>query len=197
MFGSLEEWTETTFLPLGGSGLFLVAFFSSTFLIVPPDVILILLCLNAVGDPICLWYAVVCTIGSVLGGVFGYYLGITRGRSFMEVFVSRQTISIVESTYERYGSWAVGIAGFTPVPYNIFTVGSGVMKFDLRKFTLMSIFSRGARFLIVAVVIMVWGKTLSDIIDERLLIALTLIIGFVTTIWYFHKERKVQAVDGM
>lgn len=176
----LEDWIEETFMPYGEFGLFFVAFFSSTFLPIPPDIMLVLLCMNAPGDPICIWYAALCTSGSVMGGIFGYYLGHTRGRSLMERFITEDKILRVQCTYNKYGMWAIGIAGFTPVPYNIFTLSSGLLKYDVKKFIFMSIVSRGARFFIVAILIMIWGRAMYDLLKDNvnlMIIATTIILA--------------------
>ena len=188
MFGAIQEWTEDIFMPLGGVGIFLVAFFSSTFLIVPPDIILALMCLHDTGDVICLWYALICTIGSVLGGVFGYYLGYHRGRPFLEKFLPEEKVDQVEEAYARWGMWAIGIAGFTPVPYNVFTVSSGVMKYDLKKFILMSLLSRGTRFFIVAFLIMMWGEVMYEFLFDHFVWIFTAATAVVIVL-FVERER--------
>jgi len=190
MLGPIKGWTEDIFMPLGGLGLFLVAFFSSTFLFVPPDIILALMCLHATGDPICIWYALICTIGSVLGGIFGYYLGYDRGRPILERYVTEDIIHQVEEAYRRFGIWAIGIAGFTPIPYNIFTFSSGILNYDVKKFIFMSALSRGARFLCVAILIMLWGQVMYDILtDSAIWLALGIVI--IAIILSVMRERVI------
>ena len=180
---SIRQWAEDVFMPYGGAGLFVLAFSAASFFPVPPDIILALMCLDVAGSPLCLWYALVCTVGSVLGGIFGYFLGFRGGRPMLEKLASGKKIRRAEAYYARYGAWAVAVAGFTLVPYKIFTITSGMLKMDLKKFVLASCLSRGARFFLEAMLIMIWGQEIYDFTNKHfwwvtLAMALVVVLAF-------------------
>jgi undecaprenyl-diphosphatase len=168
------EWGKDIFLPLGEAGLFIIAFVESSVFPIPPDIVLIPLVLFT--PSLGLYYAAISTIGSVVGGIAGYYIGLKGGRPLARKLFSESKINRVESYFEKYGAWAVLIAAFTPIPYKVFTIASGIVKLDLKRFTVASIIGRGARFFAEAIVIMVWGEQLLQFLLEYFEI-ITLIIG--------------------
>jgi len=149
----------------GGGALFGFAFAESSFFPIPPDALLIALCLTerALGSwPVALYYALMCSLASVLGGVFGYVIGLKGGRPLLERLFAQEKIAAVDRAFERHGVWAVAVAGFTPIPYKIFTISSGAFRLSLWRFSLASALSRSARFFLVAVACMVVGPTVKD-----------------------------------
>lgn len=156
MFSRLWSESVRVLLSYGPLGLLLVGFTEAWFFPVPPDVVLIALALNA--PRLAFWYALAATAASVLGGVFGYFLGSRAGRPILDRFVPAKTVDQMDRLFARYGGWAVAIAGFTPIPYKVFTVGSGVFRIDMVVFVLASILGRGARFFIEAIVIFSFGQ---------------------------------------
>src|SRR3989338_4459954 len=100
VFNSLLVWTQRTFEPLGAWGLFVLAFIESSFFLIPPDILLIALSLAA--PERAFFLALVCTIGSVLGGMFGYGIGYVGERAFLERFVSRKKVEKVHDMFNRY-----------------------------------------------------------------------------------------------
>jgi len=162
MLDTIRDRTEDIFMPLGGFGLFLVAFFSSTFLLVPPDIILALMCINATGDPICIWYATVCTFGSVLGGMFGYYLGYNRGRPFLEKLITENRICQVEEAYTRFGMWAIGFLGSydTLIIFNVpfFSSSSSLRQFIDKMLMIMMI-----PMVPPIVIFFIWKTSITDL----------------------------------
>ncbi|MGH9879618.1 MAG: YqaA family protein, partial [Nitrososphaerales archaeon] len=168
------EWGKDIFLPLGETGLFIIAFVESSVFPIPPDIVLIPLVLFT--PSLGLYYASVSTIGSVLGGIAGYYIGLKGGRPLARKLFSESKIKRVESYFEKYGAWAVLIAAFTPIPYKVFTIASGIVRLDLKRFTIASVIGRGARFFAEAIVIMVWGEQLLQFLLQYFEI-ITLIIG--------------------
>lgn len=158
------EWSKATFMPFGELGLFAVAFMESSFFPIPPDLLLIPLAL--INPAAALWFALVCTIGSVAGALLGHYIGEKGGRPVLKKFVSDHRVEKVEGYFEKYGAWAIGIAALTPIPYKIFTITSGVMKFKLPKLVVASTIGRGARFFAEAAVIMIWGEQIISLISQ-------------------------------
>lgn len=164
LFNGLVEWTNEVFGGLGSFGLFALAFMESSFFPIPPDILLIAFSL---ADPSkALWFASVCTVGSVLGGMFGYLIGYVGEMAILEKLVSKEKIERVHRLFNKYEEIAILIAGFTPVPYKVFTIASGVFYINFKKFVLMSTISRGARFFLEAVLIMFYGAAIAALIDK-------------------------------
>ena len=169
-------------MPMGPWGLFLLAFAESSFFPVPPDVLLIALALMSPEMSFSL--AAICTLGSVLGAAFGYFIGIKGGRPLLERLVSHEKISLVHDYFNKYEAWAIGIAGFTPIPYKIFTISAGVFYINFTRFMLISILSRGGRFFLVGGVIYFFGPTIKVYIDKyfnifSIGIVVLVVLGFV------------------
>jgi len=166
------------FMQMGEVGLFILAFMESSFFPVPPDFILIPMCLSKPQNA--LFFATVATLGSAFGGVFGYAIGRFGGRPALDFFFKRQQekIAQVEKLYNKYGVWAVGAAAFTPIPYKIFTIASGVFKMNLLGFTIVSIIGRGMRFFIVALALMFFGEKIKSNLELIIILVSILIVIF-------------------
>jgi membrane protein YqaA with SNARE-associated domain len=159
------HWAET---PYGAWALFILAFSESSFFPVPPDVLLIAL---AVGKPEkSLKFAWLCAAGSVLGGIVGYFIGwqfmASIGDRIVAFYGLTERVAHIESLYNQYDAWAVGIAGFTPIPYKVFTITAGAFKIDFLVFVLASAVSRSARFFLVGLLIYVFGPRIQAFIDR-------------------------------
>ncbi len=176
------HWAET---PYGAPALFLVAFAESSFLPIPPDVLLIALGLSLPRKAF--RYALICTAGSVLGGILGYLLGwqfweLAKGILFN--YVNPESFETVRNYFIQYEGWAVAIAGFTPIPYKVFTLTAGFLRADFRIFLLASTLSRAARFFLVASLIYKFGPSIRLFIEKyfnilTVLFAVLLIGGFI------------------
>lgn len=169
MFRQLRLWTiHLARSPHSRTALFLVAFIESSVFPIPPDVLLIALVLVRPRQ----WYldAGVCLAGSVLGGMFGYWLGwqvwLLVDDFFFHYVFSRETFEAVRSLYHRYDFWAVFVAGFTPLPYKIFTIAGGVCTIHFPVFVLASVLSRGARFFLVAGLLRIFGERILKFIEK-------------------------------
>jgi membrane protein YqaA with SNARE-associated domain len=170
------HWANT---PYGMPALFLLAFAESSFFPIPPDILLIALSLSIPKKAF--RYALVCTAGSVLGGAFGYLLGwqfweIAKGILFN--YIDPAGFEGVRNYFIKYDAWAVSIAGFTPVPYKVFTIAAGFFRVDFIVFLIASILSRGARFFLVSALIYKFGPSIHAFIDKYFNI-LTLIFMFI------------------
>ncbi|KMY66759.1 hypothetical protein AAU61_15375 [Desulfocarbo indianensis] len=128
----------------GTWALFGFSFAESSFFPIPPDPLL--MAMAAVHPENALWFATVCTAASVLGGMFGYFIGYKGGRPLLHRWFKSEKVQVVENYYHRYDVWAVGIAGLTPIPYKIFTIAGGVFAINFPRFVLASLLSRGLRF---------------------------------------------------
>lgn len=180
MLEGLLQWTvHWAKTPYGVVALFALAFAESSFFPVPPDVLLV--ALAVISPPLALIYAAVCTVGSVLGGMFGYLIGVKGGRPILERLVARTKIEAVHAYFDRYNAWAVGIAGFTPIPYKVFTISAGVFYINFRTFVLASCLGRGGRFFLVGGVIMLFGPQIKELLvnyyDWASVIFIVLLVG--------------------
>ena len=159
------KWADTSY---GSWALFILAFSESSFFPIPPDVLLIAL---AVGKPKKAFkFALICSVGSVLGGLVGYLIG----WQFMEVVGHKviafyglsEKVAYIGSLYNQYDAWAVGIAGFTPIPYKVFTITAGAFRIHFLIFLLASAVSRSARFFLVGGLIFMFGPRIQVFIDK-------------------------------
>lgn len=177
------EWVQT---PYGVWALFLLAVAESSFFPIPPDVFLIVLCIAVPKKAF--RYAAVCSVGSVLGGAIGYGLGLgfmdTIGNRILDWYGLTEKYEVVQNLYRQYDVWAVVAAGFTPLPYKLFTIMGGACKINFTTFILASILSRSARFFLVAALIYRFGAPVKTFIDRyfnllSILFMILLIGGFV------------------
>lgn len=181
------HWAET---PHGTLALFLLAFAESSFFPVPPDVLLIALCIGRPDRS--LRFAAVCSVASVLGGMAGYGIGVFAsdlGQSIVAWF-GESYLAQAEAAFSAYGAWAVGTAGFTPIPYKVFTISAGVFheQVPFGAFVLASVLSRSARFFLVAALIRAFGRPVKAFVDRwfNLLTVVFLVLlvgGFVVAKW--------------
>src|SRR5574344_441953 len=149
------------FQAMGTTGLFLNSFIESFFLVPPPDFLLI--AMDLARPKLAIYYATICTIASALGGVIGYAIGFLGGRPVFHWLFRKggqEKFDMVEKMYTEYGSFAVFFSAFTPIPYKIFTIASGVLNMSFAKFFLASFLGRGLRFFIVSIVLMFFGETI-------------------------------------
>lgn len=179
----LFHWVEgLADSPSASAALFLIAFAESSFFPIPPDVLLIPLCL---GDPDrAFFFAAVCSVGSVLGGLAGYGIGFYGGRPLVRRLFSAERVRAVENLYGRYSAWATGIAGLTPLPYKLFTISGGAFAINLRIFMIASLVSRSLRFFVVAGLIYLFGEPIQAFIDEYFnLLSVAFVVLLVLGFW--------------
>jgi membrane protein YqaA with SNARE-associated domain len=181
------HWAAT---PYGTWALFILAFTESSFFPIPPDVLLIAMCVAR--PEISLRYALVCSLGSIFGGCLGYLIGwqfmASVGIRIVDFYGLTDKVAYIETLYNTYDAWAVGIAGFTPIPYKVFTIAAGMFKINFTVFILASMISRSARFFIVGGLIYRFGPSIQRFIDRYfnlLAVAFTvLLVGSFVLIKY-------------
>ena len=160
------SWAESAY---GTLVLFLVAFAESSFFPVPADPLLMALCLGKVKKS--MYYVFMCTLGSVLGGVFGfiigYFLWYTPGGELTGVanFFFRvipgftpEVFDNVGAQYDAHNFLVIFTAAFTPIPYKVFSITAGVFQINLPTFIIASILGRGGRFIIIGLLIRFFGE---------------------------------------
>ena len=158
-------WAER---PSAGWALFAIAFAESSFFPIPPDVLLIAL---GIGKPKrALRFAAICTAGSVLGGIAGYGIGhLLTGPAtdFLGWLATPTTIATVKSQFEENTFLYVAIAGFTPIPYKVFTIAAGIFDVNFPVFVAASVFSRGARFFLEAIFLKLYGEKAKQFLETK------------------------------
>ncbi len=177
---------KEVFVPFGELGLFIIAFAESSVFPIPPDIVLI--SLGLINPSFSLLYALITTIGSVLGGVGGYYIGLKGGRKVVGRVFSQKRLDKVDKYFKEYGVWAVLIAAFSPIPYKVFTITAGIARLDLKKFIIASIIGRGARFISEGVIIMFFGKELLEFVLANFEI-LSIIISISIVIFIIIRKK--------
>ncbi|MEX0940750.1 MAG: YqaA family protein [Candidatus Babeliales bacterium] len=146
----------------------LLFFIEATIFFIPVDPLLILYCVEHRDRS---WfYALIATLASVIGGIFGYAIGFTLwqtiGNFIVTYIISPVTFAKAVHWFAEYETPAVLIAGFTPVPYKAVTIGAGFCKLPLLPFIVYSLIARGARFFLLALIIRTWGVSIKEYIDR-------------------------------
>jgi len=183
-------WSEHRFAPRYLVGLSFIE--SSFFPFPPPDVMLAPMSLS---QPQKAWFfAFITTIASVAGGLLGYVIGMF----FYEAFSIEQVLKdvnywdkflLARSWFDEWGFWAVFIAGFTPVPYKLFTITAGVISMSLIPFILASLIGRGARFFLVAG-LMKWGGEAMEAKLRKYVDWLGWLMVVLVVIIYFYLKNR-------
>ncbi len=178
------HWAMT---PYGPAALAVLAFAEASFFPIPPDPLLIALCLGAATRS--LRFAAITTVASVVGGVAGYAIGAGGWQLLGDFFfsyvpgVTPDAFDRVQGLYDRYDFWAIFFAGLTPIPYKVFTLTAGIFSINFGIFVLASVLSRGLRFFLVAWLIYRWGPPVSRFID-RYFNLLTIVFGVLLVLGF-------------
>ena len=177
------HWANT---PHSTWALFALAFCESSFFPIPPDVLLIAL---AVAIPAKSFkYAWICTAGSVLGGCFGYFIGYQLfeyvGSPIISFYNITDAFNAVSTQYQNNAFTAIAVAGFTPIPYKVFTISAGVCKVNIFILILASAIGRSARFFLVAWLLYKFGPKIKVYIEKyfnifTIVFVILLISGFI------------------
>lgn len=161
------SWAET---PYGTPALFGIAFLESSFFPIPPDVLQIALSVSRPRRSF--FYALVATVGSVLGGILGWWLGLALWGSLQDFFFdfvpgfTRDNFAVVERHYADNAFLAIFSAAFTPIPFKVFTICSGVFGIALPVLLAASVLGRGGRFLLVGGAIFFFGPKVRDLLER-------------------------------
>ena len=167
LYNWVLHWADT---PYGVPALCVLALAEASFFPIPPDPLLIALCLGA--PALSLRFAATATLSSVIGGVIGYAIGAGAWTLLQDWFfvyvpgVSLESFASVQSLYDRYGFWAIFLAGLTPLPYKVFTISAGVFSINIGIFILASFLSRGLRFFVLAGLLYRYGDPITRFIDR-------------------------------
>ncbi len=183
----MKDWTEGAAQRPGATWtLFVLAFAESSFFPIPPDVLLIALAMLAPSKAF--RNALVCSVGSVLGGMFGYFIGYEFfeliGQPIINFYGVQSQYDAVRILFQENAFASIAVAGFTPIPYKVFTIAGGAFRIDFSTFVLASALSRPARFFLVAGMFYWFGPKIKPFIDKyfewlTLAFMVLLIGGFV------------------
>ncbi len=167
LYNWVLSWAET---PYGTPALFVISFIESSFFPIPPDVLQI--ALSVARPKRAFFYAAVSVVASVLGGIFGWWIGLTLWDSVSSFFFeyvpgfTPDNYALVEAKYNEHAFLAIFTAAFTPIPYKVFTIASGVFDVALSTVIFASILGRGGRFFLVASAIFFFGPTVKTWLEK-------------------------------
>jgi len=169
IFRKLYDWTLLKSSQKGASWfLCIISFAESSFFPIPPDIILIPMVLAKRAKAF--FYALICTLSSVFGGLFGYLIGLLLFNSIGILLINfyhlDEQIIEFKNYYNLYGAWIVIIAGFTPFPFKVITIASGLFQLNFIVFIICSILSRGARFYLVSGLLYYFGDSIKIFIEK-------------------------------
>jgi membrane protein YqaA with SNARE-associated domain len=164
LISNFTNYILSTNFPL--IGLAIVAFAESSFFPIPPDVVMIPMAL--INPSYAIYYGLITTVASVLGGMFGYFIGQKGGKPLVNRFISEEKLYKVRLYFNQYDVWAIAIAGLTPIPYKLFTVSAGLFDLKFGRFVIASIIGRGGRFLVVGTLIFFFGTQIKEFLTNYL-----------------------------
>lgn len=154
-----------------------VSFAESSFFPIPPDVMLAPMVLARPDRAY--FYATVCTVASVLGGILGYAIGYFLepvGMAILSALGKSGAFEASKALFQQYGAWVIVVKGATPIPYKLITISAGIFHFNLVLFIVLSVLTRSARFFLVAFVLRRWGAPMLKIVEQRLALFTVLFI---------------------
>jgi membrane protein YqaA with SNARE-associated domain len=169
-----------------------VSFVESSFFPVPPDAMLIPMSLARPDRAY--FYATLCTVTSVAGGVLGYFIGAvlydSLGHWLIQLYGYGDKVEAFREGYAAWGGWIILLKGVTPIPYKIVTIASGFAGYNLLMFVLLSFVARGMRFYLAAFLLNRYGAQARAIIEERLgfwvtISVIVLIAGIIAALYLF------------
>jgi membrane protein YqaA with SNARE-associated domain len=190
LYDWILHWAET---PYGSLALIILAFAESSFFPIPPDVLLIALAISIPKRSYS--YAFICSAASIIGGIFGYYIGMALmdiiGWKIIDFYSARDLFTRLFATFNEYNFWAVLIAAITPIPYKVFTISAGAANASFGVFMIASIIGRSIRFFAVGTLIYFFGERIKSFIDKyfnllSLVFIVLLIAGFILIKYAFH-----------
>lgn len=165
-----------------------LSFAESSFFPVPPDVMLAPMSL---AKPSKAWYyASLTTITSVLGGILGYFIGVFAFdviEPILHNYGYYDRYELAKTWFESWGFWAIFLAGFSPIPYKVFTIASGVVGMAFLPFVIASFIGRGLRFFMVAGLMAWGGEPMEKKLHNYMDIIGWLLVGLVAVLWFIYR----------
>lgn len=168
-----------------------VSFAESSFFPIPPDVMLAPMVLAK--PERAYFYATVCTLASVLGGLLGYAIGMFLepvGMAILSSLGKADTFEASKALFQEHGAWVILIKGLTPIPYKLITISAGIFQFSLILFIVLSVITRAGRFFLVAFVLKRWGPPMLKVVERRLalftVLGLIVLVGGLVAVKFIH-----------
>ena len=208
LYNWILSWSDSRW---GWLALLFIALFEASWFPLPPDILLIALCLGATKKSF--RFATICLIGSVVGAALGYSIGhflwITPAGEptaianfFYDNVFSIESFNNVGNLYDRFNFWIVFTAGFTPLPFKLFTIAGGMFDINFVMFIIASTVARGMRFFLIGWLIWRYGAPIKSFIDKYFNLLATLLaamlIGFTAlALWLFgsgESETKEEVI---
>jgi len=182
MIRKLYDWClEAASKPYAAWVLALIAFAESSFFPIPPDLMLIPMALARRDRAF--YYAGLCTVASVIGGLLGYFIGAVLydsvGAWLIHLYGYGDKVEAFRDSYARWGALIILLKGLTPIPYKLVTITSGFAGYSLPLFVLFSAITRAGRFFLVAGLIYKFGPQAKEIIEKRLEVWTFIFLGVV------------------
>lgn len=205
LYNWILSWSDSRW---GWLALFTIALFEASWFPLPPDILLIALCLGATKKSF--RFATLCLVGSVMGAALGYCIGhflwITPAGEptvianfFYENIFSIDSFNNVGNLYDKYNFWIVFTAGFTPLPFKLFTIAGGMFDINFVMFIIASVVSRGMRFFLIGWLIWRYGAPIKSFIDKyfNLLASLftVILIGFTALAFWLFGSGEAEAEE--
>ena len=164
-----------------------LSFAESSFFPIPPDVMLIPMATNAPSKG--MRFAFITTIASVFGGIFGYLIGLLAFDAlapWLQETTYWQNIGLAQEWFHEWGVWIVFVAGFSPIPYKLFTISAGALSLAMVPFIIASFIGRGARFFLVALLLAWVGPRLEPSIRKYIETIGWITVGalVIAILWY-------------
>lgn len=178
----LYHWTlKWSSHPRATWALFGIAFIESSFFLIPPDVLLIPM---TIANPRrWIWHATITTVGSVLGGIFGYIIGVALwesvGVAIVKFYHFEPVVNAIKETYHAHAFITVFTAAFTPIPYKVITITAGLFRISLLTLIIASLIGRGLRFGLVAALLGFFGEQMKQFIERYFDILSFLFLGIL------------------
>lgn len=192
-FWSLH-WAGTKFAT---PALSLISFAEASFFPVPPDALLLPMCFAKPKK--WFWYALWCTVFSVLGAIAGWAIGYFLWHAVSDFFFkwipgfTPAKFESVASAYQKWGFWIIMAKGLTPIPFKVITISAGACQVSLSALIVASIISRGARFFLLAGLVRLFGERAKPFIEKYLpwimiLCFIALVLGLFAMVLVPHKS---------
>lgn len=188
---SVTELIVAIIKQYGVWGLVLLTFLDAFISPIPPEVLFIPLSL--VNPQRAFWLAFLTTGVSVAGALVGYWIGLRGGRPLLHKFFAAQKLKKTEDLIQAYGTMAVLIAAFTPIPFKLITISAGVFGLHLKKLVFWSTLGRGARFSLEASLIVLYGRGAKEFLESDAFSLLTLgmaVLGIIIYLFVVKKKSK-------
>jgi len=192
MLRRLYDWTlALAASPKAPKWLFAIAFMESSFFPIPPDVLLLPMCLARRAKAFA--YAAICTLGSTAGALLGYAIGalafVAVGQPLIELYGGESAMEELRQLYQEQGPMVVAFGAFTPFPFKVVTVASGAFAMDIGGFLIATLLARGGRFLIEAALVWRFGEPIRGFVEKRL--GLVSFVAFVALVAFFLLVKRV------